>query len=148
MHYFTWKLELVSNILWMVVATPVMCPGSFISLTSLHQLIFKPIRIFAVVKLLRWSNFYQLHQLILTLRNHEIMIFEGVNVKLASENFFWKWISRTEGENDKMGIPKSRKRSRLNYHIFSNVDNLKLKGNKKFKNFEDLKGNWWHIFSI
>ena len=31
-----------------------------------------------------------------------------MNGKLASENFFWKWISLTEGENDKMGIPNSR----------------------------------------
>ena len=28
--------------------------------------------------------------------------------KLASINFFWKWISRTEGENDEMGIQNSR----------------------------------------
>ena len=53
-----------------------------------HSIIFlKPIRIF-------WSNFYQLHVLMLTLPTHDIMILGGMNGKLASENFFWKWISR------------------------------------------------------
>ena len=49
----------------------------------------------------------------LTLRTHDIMIFGGMNGKLASENFLWKWISRTEEENDEMGISNSRERSRL-----------------------------------
>ena len=39
--------------------------------------------------------------LILTLHTHDIMIFGGMNGKLASENFL------TEGENDEMGIPNS-----------------------------------------
>ena len=94
------------------IATHVMCPWSFTSLTSfncfLSQLgyldlistnymccrwltsfncFFKPVRI-------SWSNFNQLHVLMLTLRTHDIMIFRGMNGKLASENFFWKWISR------------------------------------------------------
>ena len=38
----------------------------------------------------------------LTLRAHDIMIFGGVNGKLASKNLFWKWISCTEGENDEL----------------------------------------------
>ena len=90
----------------------VMCPWSFISLTSfncffkpikiswsnfyqLHvlqityiiQLFFKPIRISR-------SNLYQLHVAMLTLRTHDIMIWGEMNGKLASENFFWKWILR------------------------------------------------------
>ena len=32
----------------------------------------------------------QLHVLMLKLRTHDIMIFRGMNGKLASENFFWK----------------------------------------------------------
>ena len=49
----------------------------------------------------------------LTLRTNDIMIFGGMNGKLASKSFFWKLISRTEEENDEMGIPSSRERSRL-----------------------------------
>ena len=65
-----------------------MCPWSFISLTSFNCF-FKSIRI-------SWSNFYQLHVLMLTLSTHDIMIFGWMNGKLASENLFWKWISRKE----------------------------------------------------
>ena len=50
----------------------------------------------------------------LTFRTHDIMIFGGMNGKVASKNFFWKWMSRMEGENDEMGIPNSRERSRWN----------------------------------
>ena len=52
--------------------------------------------------------------LVLTLRTHDIMIFGRMNGKLPSRNSFWKWISCAEGENDEMGIPNSRDRSRLN----------------------------------
>ena len=69
--------------------------------TYIIQLFFKPIMI-------SWSNFYQLHVLMLTIRTHDIMILAGMNDKLASENFFWKWMSLTEGENDEMSIPNSR----------------------------------------
>ena len=31
-----------------------------------------------------------------------------MNGKLASKNFFWKWISLTEGKNDEVDIPNSR----------------------------------------
>ena len=62
------------------------CSWSFASLTS-FSCFFKPIRI-------SWSSFYQLHVLMLTLRTHHSMIFGGMNGKSASENFFWKWISR------------------------------------------------------
>ena len=51
----------------------------------------------------------------LTLRTHDIVVFRGMNDKLASKNFFWKSISRTEGENDEMGIPKSCDRCLLRY---------------------------------
>ena len=68
------------------VAAHLICPWSFTSLTSFHCF-FKPISI-------SWSNFYQLHVLMFTLRTHDIMILGGINGKLASENFFWKWISR------------------------------------------------------
>ena len=44
-----------------------------------------------------------------------------MNGKLASKNFFWKWISRTEGENDKIGVPNSRERSQLNNLFLSYV---------------------------
>ena len=44
----------------------------------------------------------------LTLRTHDIMIFEGMNGKLASQNFFWKWTSLAEGENDEISLPNSR----------------------------------------
>ena len=70
------------------VATHVMCPWSFISLTSFNCF-FKSIRI-------SWSNFYQLQVLMLTLSTHDIMIFGWMNGKLASENLFWKWILRKE----------------------------------------------------
>ena len=53
----------------------VICPWSFTSLT-LFNCFFKPINV-----------------LILTLRTHDIRIFGGMNSKLASENFLWKWIS-------------------------------------------------------
>ena len=52
------------------------------------------------------------------LRTHDIMIFGGMNGKLASKSFFWKWISCTEGENVEMSIPNSHERSRLNYFVF------------------------------
>ena len=68
------------------VETHVMCPWSLTYLI-LFNCFFKPIRI-------SWSNFYQLHLLMLTHRTHDIMIFRGMNGKLASENSFWKWISR------------------------------------------------------
>ena len=68
------------------VAMHVICPWSFTSLTS-FSCFFKPIRI-------SWSTFYQLHVLMLTLRTYDIMIIGGMNGKLASENFFWKWFSR------------------------------------------------------
>ena len=42
-----------------------------------------------------------------------------MNGKLASKNYFWKWISRTEGENDEIGIRNSGEISRLNKIIFS-----------------------------
>ena len=38
----------------------------------------------------------------LTLHTHDIMIFRGMNGKLASGNFFCKWISLVEGENDEI----------------------------------------------
>ena len=44
----------------------------------------------------------------LTLRTHDIMIFGGMNGKSASKNFFWKWLSLTEGQSDEMRIPNSR----------------------------------------
>ena len=65
-------------------------------------------------QLLSWSNFYQLHVLVLTLRTH-IMIFGGIDGKLPAKNSVWKWISCAEGENDEMGIPSYRERSQLNY---------------------------------
>ena len=52
------------------------------------------------------------------LRTHDIMIFGGMNGKLASKRFFWKWISCTEGENVETSIPNSRERLRLNYFVF------------------------------
>ena len=52
------------------------------------------------------------------LRTHDIMIFGGMNGKLASKRFFWKWISCTEGENVEKSIPNSRERLRLNYFVF------------------------------
>ena len=54
--------------------------------------------------------------LVLTLRTHDIMIFGGMNGKLPSKNSFWKRIFCAEGENDEMGIPNSRDRSRLKNH--------------------------------
>ena len=42
------------------------------------------------------------------------LLFGKMKAKLASKNSFWKWISRTEGENGEMGISNSRERSRLN----------------------------------
>ena len=45
--------------------------------------------------------------LILTLRTHDIMIFGGMNGKLVSEKFFWKWISLAGGENDEISVPNS-----------------------------------------
>ena len=56
--------------------------------------------------------------LIVILRTHDIMIFGGMNGKLASKRFFWKWISCTEGENVETSIPNSRERLRLNYFVF------------------------------
>ena len=64
--------------------------------------------------MLSWSNFYQLHGIVLTLRTHDVMIFGGINGKLPSKSSFWKWISCADGENDEIGIPNSRNRSRLN----------------------------------
>ena len=61
-------------------------------ITYIIQLFLKPIRI-------SWCNFYKLHVLMLTLHTHDIMIFWGMNGKLASGNFFWKWISLVKGEN-------------------------------------------------
>ena len=52
------------------------------------------------------------------LRTHDIMIFGGMNGKLASKRFFWKWISCTEGENVETSIPNSRERLWLNYFVF------------------------------
>ena len=66
-----------------LISTNYMCCRS---LTSFNYF-FKPIRI-------SWSNFCQLHALMLTLRTHDSMIFGKMIGKLASENFFWKWISR------------------------------------------------------
>ena len=46
----------------------------------------------------------------LTLCTHDIMIFGGMNGKLASGNFFWKWISLAERENVEiieMSVPNS-----------------------------------------
>ena len=63
------------------------------------------------------SNFYQLRVLVRTLRTRNIMTMGGMNGKWASKNFFWKWISCREGENDEMGIPNSRERSRLNEKV-------------------------------
>ena len=80
------SLTLIKRRFHFHVGMHVMCPWSFASLTSFNCF-FKPIRIF-------WSNFYQLHVLMLTLPTHDIMILGGMNGKLASENFFWKWISR------------------------------------------------------
>ena len=69
---------------------------------TLFNCFFKPIRI-------SWSNVYQLHVLMLTLRTHDIMIWQWMNDniwwyewnnimngKLASQNFFWKWIPQKE----------------------------------------------------
>ena len=56
-----------------------------------------------------------IYVLILTLCTNDIMIFGGMNRKLASKNIFWKWISRREGENNEMGIPNSRELSQLNW---------------------------------
>ena len=70
--------------------------------------------------LLSWSNFYQLHVLVLTRRTHGIMTFGGMNDKLPSKNSFWKWILCAEGENDEMGIPNSRDGSRLNDKLCDN----------------------------
>ena len=53
------------------------------------------------------------------------MVFGGMNSKLASENFFWKWISRTEEENDEMGIPNSRDKIAIEQVISAYL------------------GNWW-----
>ena len=39
-----------------------------------------------------WSDFYQLHVLILKHRIHDIMIFGRMNDKLPSKSSFWKWI--------------------------------------------------------
>ena len=80
------SLTLIKRRFHFHVGMHVMCPWSFASLTSFNCF-FKPIRIF-------WSNFYQLHVLMLTLPTHDIMIFGEMNGKLASENFFWKWTSR------------------------------------------------------
>ena len=74
------------------VATHVMFPWSFISLTSLHQLFLSQLG-YSLSILLSWSNFYQLHVLVLTLRIHDIMIFERMNGKLPSKTSFWKRIS-------------------------------------------------------
>ena len=68
-------------------------------------------------ELLSWSNFYQLHVLVLTLCTHDIMIFKGMNDKWPSKNSFSRWISCAEGENDEMGIPNYRERSRLNCYL-------------------------------
>ena len=69
------------------------------------------------ILIIPWSNFYQLHALVLTLGTLDIKIFGEMNGKLTSKNSFWKWISCAEGENDEMGIPSSGDRSRSNNPI-------------------------------
>ena len=65
--------------------------------------------------MLSWSNPYQLHVLMLTLRTHDIIIFGGMNGKLPSNISFRKWISRAEGE--KLNIAKDR--HWINYTMWS-----------------------------
>ena len=122
MLIFKYAKYLIKRRFHSLVATNVMCPWSFTSLTSLNCFLsqfgylnlistndmccrsltsfnyfFKPIRA-------SWSNFYQLHVLLLTLRTHDVMIFGGMNGKFTSESFFWKWISCAKGENDEMTV--------------------------------------------
>ena len=49
----------------------------------------------------------------LTLCTHDIMIFGGMKGKLASENFFWKWILLVEEENNEMSVPNSRDKTTI-----------------------------------
>ena len=66
----------------------------------------------------------------LTLRTHDIMIFGGMNGKLAPGNFFWKWISLAEGENDEiieMSVPNSS-------HKIAIEKKNKTKQNKRKRN--------------
>ena len=78
------------------VATHLMCPWSFISLTLLYQLFFKanydPCCRYL---LLSWPNFYQLHVLLLTLCTHDIMIFGGMNDKLLQKICFLRNAKKT-----------------------------------------------------
>ena len=57
----------------------------------------------------------------LTIRTHDIMIFGGMNGKLASENFFWEWILLVEGEKDEMGIINSRDKIAIEQHIITEI---------------------------
>ena len=60
--------------------------------------------------MISWSNFYEWHLLMLTFRTHDIMIFVGMNGKLTSGNFFWKWIIEMSIRNscDKIAIEKQK----------------------------------------
>ena len=91
-----------------LTSTNYMCCRSL----ALFNCFFKPIRI-------SWSNFYQLHVLMLTLRTHDIMTFGGMNGKLASENFFWKWILRRKWWNDcsKLSLWRLNKRTHISLLI-------------------------------
>ena len=59
-------------------------------ITCIIQLFFKPLSI-------SWSNFYQLHVLMISLRTQDILMFGEMNSKLASENSSGNE-SRAEGE--------------------------------------------------
>ena len=59
-------------------------------ITCIIQLFFKPLSI-------SWSNFYQLHVLMISLRTQDIIMFGEMNSKLASENSSGNE-SRAEGE--------------------------------------------------
>ena len=63
--------------------------------------------------------------LVLTPRTHDIMIFGGMTGKLPSKNSFWNRISCAGGENDGMGVPNYRERSRLKKQKTTQAENEK-----------------------
>ena len=92
---FNWLflVTIIKRKILFYVATQVMFPWSFISLKYHFINCFLSQLGYLLSILLSWSNFYQLHVLVLTLRIHDIMIFERMNGKLPSKTSFWKRIS-------------------------------------------------------
>ena len=121
MHLIKRRLDLIKRRLHFHIATHVMCPWSFILLYHYIDCFWSQLGYLLSILIVILIEFLPI-ALMLALRTHDIMIFRRMNGKLTSKNFFWKWISRTEGEIYEMGIPNSRERSRLNYTDNDNGD--------------------------